>query len=258
MGGQEEVRSRLEAGVLTVTIDRGAKRNAMTAAMYAELSAQLDRAADDPEVRAFVLRSAAPGIFVAGTDISHFAGFTGADGVDYEAMISGCVRRLETLRVPTVAVVEGVCLGGGLVLASVCDLRIATPAARFGVPVARTLGNCLSADSLSVLTHRLGSSVTLDLLLRARTLDAEEAHRLGFVAEVAAEDAVEETLGEVLQTLRAHAPLTMWATKELVARLRRAAVPQDADVLRAVYGSADFGTAVEAFASRTPVTWTGR
>lgn len=258
MGGQEEVRSRLEAGVLTVTIDRGAKRNAMTAAMYAELSAQLDRAADDPEVRAFVLRSAAPGIFVAGTDISHFAGFTGADGVDYEAMISGCVRRLETLRVPTVAVVEGACLGGGLVLASVCDLRIATPAARFGVPVARTLGNCLSADSLSVLTHRLGSSVTLDLLLRARTLDAEEAHRLGFVAEVAAEDAVEETLGEVLQTLRAHAPLTMWATKELVARLRRAAVPQDADVLRAVYGSADFGTAVEAFASRTPVTWTGR
>lgn len=252
------VLTTLDGGVLTVTIDRAGKRNAMTVEMYEQLVAAVERAEADPQVRALVLRSASEEAFIAGTDIPHFRGFDGAAGVDYEAMITAAVDRLESVPVPTVAVVDGACLGGGLVLASVCDVRIATPRARFGAPIARTLGNCLSANSLSVLTARLGSSVTLDLLLRARTLDGEQAARLGYVAELVDPADLDATVAATVETLLSHSPLTMWATKEVVARLRRAGLPDDSDVVQKVYGSQDFQVAIESFLSRTPMTWTGQ
>ena len=164
------------------------------------------------------------------------------------------------MTVPTVAAVHGYCMGGGLALAAVCDLRVATRSARFGVPIARTLGNCLSVNSVSVLVGQLGPARTLDLLLRARSLTGEEAEAAGFVAELCDDDALDATLSGVVETLLAHAPLTIAASKAAVTRLRRAALPDDPigeDLVADAFGSDDFQRAVAGFGAKAPATWRG-
>lgn len=249
----------LDGGVLTVTFTRPERHNALTFAMYDAVHEACERADADDEVRALVVRGSGGRAFAAGTDISQFADFTdGADGIAYEARISRVVNRLEEVSVPTVAVVEGLCVGGGLVLAAVCDLRVATRGSRFGAPIARTLGNCLSMNSTSVLAAHLGTATVLDVLLRGRMLDAEAAAARGFVSELCEADDLDEVVGGVLETLLSHAPLTMWASKTALARLRRATLPDDDDLVSATFGSEDFRRAVAGFGSRTPSTWTGR
>ncbi len=254
----DDLRVTRDGPVLTVTFDRPAQHNAMTFAMYDGVHSACETADGDDSVRVMVLRGAAGRAFVSGTDIAAFRDFSdGADGVAYEERITRVVNRLEDVTVPTVAAVEGYCLGGGHALAAVCDLRIATKSARFGVPIARTLGNCLSMNTVSVLIAQLGPSRTLDMLLRARLLDAEEAHTAGFVAEVCDDDELDATLEDLLETLLSHAPLTLWASKVAVARLRRAALPGGDDVVACDFGSEDFHRAVAAFGSGQSATWEG-
>jgi enoyl-CoA hydratase/carnithine racemase len=245
--------------VLTVTIDRPEQRNAMTLQMYEAVHEACELADAESGVRVLVLRSAAGGSFSAGTDVALFRDFDdGSDGVAYERAISRVVRRLEDVDVPTVAVVHGWCLGGGLLLAAACDLRIGTSAARFGVPVAATLGNCLSADSLSLLQDRMGSARSMDLLLRARVLSGDEALAAGLLTELSATEQLDEVLADAVADLLAGAPLTQWAAKELARRLRRNGIPSDDDVIERVYGSEDFRAAVRAFRRKRPTTWRGR
>ncbi len=244
--------------VLTVTFNRPDQRNAMTFAMYDGLHDACERADADDGVRVLVLRGAGDRAFVAGTDIAQFAGFTGDDGVRYEERITRVVNRLEDVAVPTVAAVRGFCVGGGLALAAACDLRVATRSARFGVPIARTLGNCLSMNTFSLLVAHLGPARTLDVLLRARLLTGDQAHAAGFVAELCDDGALEEVVGGVVATLLAHAPLTMWAAKQAAVRMRRAALPDGDDIVRRVFGSEDFRDAVQAFATKQRVEWKGR
>lgn len=255
----DDIQVHLDGPVLTVTFDRPRQHNAMTFDMYDALYAACENADADSDVRAMVLRGAGGRAFVSGTDITTFRDFRdGSDGVAYEERIARVVNRLEDVTVPTVAAVQGHCLGGGLALAAACDLRIAARSARFGVPIARTLGNCLSMNSVSVLVAQLGSARTLDLLLRARVLDVEQAHAAGFVAEVCEDEALDATLDEVLTTLLSHAPLTQWASKVAVARLRRAALPGGDDIVARAFGSQDFHRAVAGFGSDRPATWEGR
>ncbi|MEV4759929.1 enoyl-CoA hydratase/isomerase family protein [Micromonospora sp. NPDC049559] len=245
--------------VLTVTFDRPAQRNAMTWAMYDGLYAACERADADATVRVLVLRGAGTEAFVAGTDIAQFAEFDGgADGVAYERRITEVLERLEAVDVPTVAVIRGYCVGAGLALAAVCDLRLATPDARFGIPVARTLGNCLSMPTYALLVHHLGPARTMELLLNARFYTGQELHAAGFVGEATEE--LDDALRRAVDRLTGHAPLTMWATKESLRRLRRAAVAtvDCDDVVARVYGSADFRAAVRDFTAKRPPTWTGR
>lgn len=245
--------------VLTVTFARERQRNAMTWTMYEGLYDACERADADDQIKVMVLRSTSAKAFIAGTDISQFTDFTsGADGVAYEAKIARITNRLEDVDVPTVAAIRGFCVGGGLGLASVCDLRIATPSARFGIPIARTLGNCLSMNSYSVLLAQVGPSRALDMLLRARLLTGEEAHAAGYVAELAAEDELEATTDRVVETLLGHAPISMWAAKEATRRFRRAAVPDGDDIVSRAFGSEDFRRAVAAFAAKETVAWEGR
>ncbi len=258
-GGGTDLRVRQDGAVLTVTFDRPEQRNAMTFAMYDGLHAACERADSADDVRVLVLRGAGGRAFVSGTDIEQFRDFDGADdGVAYEQRIARVVDRLEDVSVPTVAAVQGYCVGGGLALAAVCDLRVATRSARFGVPIARTLGNCLSMNSVSVLVAQLGPARALDLLLRARLLDAADAHAAGFVAELCDDEDLDAALDGVVDTLLAHAPLTMWASKQAVVRLRRANLPEGDDLVAAAFGSDDFLGAVKAFGSGTSHPWTGR
>jgi enoyl-CoA hydratase len=258
-----ELQVRQDSGVLTVTFNRPEQRNAMTFAMYEGLEEACERADTDDAVRVLVLRGAGGRAFVAGTDISQFLEFRagddgGADGLAYEERITRVVNRLEEVTVPTVAAVEGACVGGGLALAAACHLRLATRASRFGVPIARTLGNCLSMNSYSLLVHHLGPARTLDMLLRARLLAAEEARGAGFVGELVEDGGLDEALDALVRTLLAHAPLSMKAAGQAVARLRRATLPDGDDLVREVFGSEDFRAGVRAFVAREQVTWRGR
>ena len=247
--------------VLSVTANRPERHNAMTLEMYDRLHAACETADADPDVRVLVLRGAGESAFVSGTDISTFQDVTdGSAGIAYEQRIARVVDRLEDVTVPTVAAVRGYCMGGGLALAAVCDLRVATRSARFGVPIARTLGNCLSVNSVSVLVGQLGPARTLDLLLRARSLTGEEAAAAGFVAELCDDDALDDALAGVVDTLLAHAPLTIAAAKAAVTRLRRAALPADPigeDLVASAFGSDDFRRAVAGFGSGEPTVWRG-
>lgn len=259
MADPPELLVEQDGPVLTVTFNRARQRNAMTWQMYEGLFHACERADADDECRVLVLRSSSDKAFVAGTDISQFAAFTsGDDGIAYEAKIARVTNRLEDVNVPTVASVRGFCVGGGLALASVCDLRVATPSARFGLPIARTLGNCLSMNTYSILLQQLGPSLALDLLLRGRLLTGEEAHSLGFVSELCDEDDLEPATDAVVKTLLGHAPISMWAAKEAVRRFRRASIPEGDDIVARAFGSSDFQRAVAAFATKEPVTWEGR
>jgi enoyl-CoA hydratase/carnithine racemase len=259
MSGEEDLLVERDGPALVVTFNRPQSHNALTFAMYEGLHAACETADADPDVRVLVVRGAGGRAFVSGTDIAQFAGFDGPGGVAYEARVTRVVRRLEDTAVPTVAAVDGYCIGGGLAVAAACDLRIATAASRFGIPVARTLGNCLSMDTYALLEARLGAARTLDMLLRARLLDVEEVRAAGFVTQVV-EDApgLAAALASTVADLAGHAPLTMWATKQALARLRRAGLPDGDDLVERVYGSADFAGGVAAFGSRERPTWRGR
>jgi enoyl-CoA hydratase/carnithine racemase len=244
--------------VLTVTFTRPHRRNALTWEMYDGLAAAIDEGERDPDIRVLVVRGSG-GAFAAGTDIEQFSAFTGgADGVRYEARVAQLVNRLESVPLPTVAIVDGACTGAGLVLAAACDLRVATPAAVFGVPVARTLGNCLSANSCSLLSARFGPARLIDMIFSARLVGAAEMKTAGFISELCEPAELDATVRDLLDVLLGHAPLTMWATKTTLQRLRLAALPDDDDIIAAVFGSADFEAGVNAFVSKRPAQWTGR
>ncbi|PZG22504.1 enoyl-CoA hydratase/isomerase family protein [Nonomuraea aridisoli] len=245
--------------VLRVVFNRPDRHNALTWAMWDGLYDACERADADPGIRLLVLSGAGERAFVSGTDISQFAAFTdGADGVAYERRIQRVVDRLERVRVPTLAVVQGYCVGAGLILAAACDLRLAVPEARFGAPIARTLGNCLSMNTYSLLVHHLGPARTLDMLLRARLYTGEEAHAAGFAAELCEPGDLPAVQAEMEERLLSHAPLSMWAAKEAVRRLRVAGLPDGDDIVAEVFGSADFHAAVPAFLAKESVSWQGR
>lgn len=254
----EQVRTEVRDGVMRVMLNRPEARNAMTWAMYDGLEEAFTRADTDQDVRVVVLRSSTEQAFVAGTDISQFEAFTsGADGVEYERRMERVLDAIEGCRRPTVAAISGYCVGGGFLLAACCDLRVATPSARFGAPIARTLGNALSGRSIRLMVDHLGSSRTLDVLLRARLVPAQDAAAAGFVHELVAPEALESATEAVVQTLLQHAPLTMWSVKEIVRRIRAADLPDSDDVLEAVYGSEDFRRGVRAFVRKERPDWTG-
>ena len=252
-----------DGAVLTVTFNRPSQRNAMTFAMYDGLHAACERADAEDDITVLVLRGAGDKAFVAGTDIAQFADFSsgakgGEDGIAYEARITRVINRLEAVPVPTVAAVRGFCVGAGLAIAAACDLRVATRSARFGVPIARTLGNCLSMNTYSLLLFHLGPARSLDLLLRARLLSADDAHGAGFVSELCADEDLDATLRELIAPLLEHAPLTMWAAKQASVRFRRAGLPDGDDIVARAFGSEDFRDAVAAFATKARVDWKGR
>lgn len=242
-----------------ITFDRPAARNAMTWTMYEDLKRACASIAANDNVRVAVLRGAGGKAFIAGTDISQFQSFeTGADGIDYEQRIGEYVGAVAALTIPTIAVVEGWAVGGGLAIASVCDFRLATPESRFGVPIARTLGNCLSQANVRVLVAMLGVPLVKRMLLLAEMIPAEELTASSYVLKTAAAEELDETLVALCEQLSGHAPLTMAATKAEIGRIVSDFEDDDHAIVEQVYGSADFREGVEAFVSRRAALWTGR
>jgi len=244
-----EVLHERRGPALWVTFNRPEARNAMTFAMYEALFELCERVDADDDVRALVLRGAGGKAFVAGTDIGQFTAFASAeDGLEYEATIDRILGRLEQVRKPTVALVDGYAMGSGLALAAACDLRVCTPSARFGLPIARTVGNCLSMANYVRLAALLGPARLKDIVFTARSIGPEEALAVGLATEVV--DAAEARVAELCETLAGHAPTTLHVTKEALLRLRDAALPDGDDLVREAYASDDFRRRVAAFLAR--------
>ena len=254
-----EVRLQREGPVATVWFDRPAARNAMTWTMYQQLGEVCARLKADTEVRVAVFRGVGGKAFIAGTDIGQFKEFGGGeDGIRYEHTMEAYLEALEALPFPTVAVVEGWAVGGGLAIASCCDFRLATPGTRFGVPIARTLGNCLSMHNYARIVAALGPSIAKRILLLGDMVTAEEAQAAGFVLDVKPPEQLDGRLAELCERLVRNAPITMRVSKEAIRRLLHAGIANGDDLVRETYGSEDFRAGVRAFVEKREAVWTGR
>ena len=254
-----EVRFERDGAIARITFDRPAARNAMTWHMYQRLGDICDELKSAHDVRVAVFRGAGGRAFVAGTDIAQFLAFkSGEDGIAYEEQMERYLTGIEALPMPTLAVIEGFAIGGGLAIAACCDLRIATPDARFGVPIARTLGNCLSVANYARLVGGLGVARAKRMLLLAENLTADEALAGGFLAAVVETADLDRRVAELCDRLQSHAPITMRVTKESIRRLMHAGLPEGDDLVRACYGSEDFRIGVRAFVEKKTPEWTGK
>ena len=251
----------VEGAVARLTFNRPEARNAMTWDMYEALVEACDRVDRTEAVRVFVLRAEGKA-FIAGTDISQFTRFASRDdAIAYERRIDSVIDRLERVSAATIAQVQGVAAGGGCAIALACDLRVCTPDAQFGIPVARTLGNCLSAANYARLLDMIGPSRVKDLLFTGRLVDATEAASLGLVTRMADSSTIDDAVRDLTATIAANAPLTIRATKEAVRRIqasRRIDAAQADDLIAMCYSSGDFKEGVAAFLAKRPPVFKGR
>ena len=250
-----------EGAIAFLTINRPEARNAMTWEMYEALVDACDRVDGNSRLRVFVLRSAGDNAFISGTDISQFTHFETPDAsIAYERHMDNVIDRLERVKVPTIAQVQGVAAGGGCAIALACDMRVCTPEARFGVPVARTLGNCLSAANYARLVDLIGPARVKDVMFTGRLLEAEEARALGLVTRMAAFSELDHVVLSLATTIAANAPLTIRATKETLRRIqehRRIDPRMTDDLITMCYSSDDFKEGVAAFLAKRPPTFRG-
>jgi enoyl-CoA hydratase len=257
----DELLHEVRDGVAYVTFNRPQARNALTFAMYERL-AEICRAAHaDRSVKAILITGAGDKAFAAGTDISQFRTFDKEqDALDYEARIDRVMDAIEQCRVPTIAAIHGACTGGGASIAACCDLRIASRTMKFGFPVARTLGNCLSLNSYARLIYLVGPVLVKDIVFRARLVEANEALAKGLINELCEDQAaLMERAEQITREVAANAPLTLQATKQALLRLRpRVAHGDGNDLVLMCYMSQDFREGMDAFLNKRKPVWTGR
>ena len=246
--------------IVTLTFNRPEARNAMTWEMYKRLYDTCEEVDADDSIRVLVLKGAGGKAFVAGTDISQFTKFQGGeDGLKYERDGNQRSGRIARVKKPVIAQIQGYAVGGGLAIAAGADVRIATPDAKFGAPIAKTLGNCLSMKAYAMFMDLFGPSRLKEMIFTARMLTADEALAAGFVHEIVPADKIDARVKEQAEKIASHAPITLWVTKESVRRLQEARqMPEDEDLIMKTYGSADFKEGVRAFVEKRPPRWTGK
>ncbi|OZI74607.1 enoyl-CoA hydratase [Bordetella genomosp. 12] len=250
-----------QAGVLRVRFCNPARFNAMSLSMWQALHTVLVQAQEDEALRAIVLQGEGERAFVSGADISEF----GAQRNDpsqvarYDQAVSAAQQALADSRIPTIAVIQGVCMGGGMGLALACDLRYCNASARFRMPAAR-LGLGYALDGVKRMSDMLGAARTMDLFLTARSFDGNEAARIGLAHEVFADADFAVEAQSRVEAVAGNAPLTLRAARLALRHLLNAA-PAAVEVEQAVqqcFGSADYREGQAAFREKRPPVFKGR
>ena len=244
-------------GVAEYRLMRPESRNSLTFGMYQALE---DLCRDPGDARVIVLTAEGDKAFASGTDISNFKDFDSAqDAINYEAMIGRVIDAVESSPITVIASLHGIVAGGGAAIAAAADIRLGTPDTRLSMPIARTLGNCLSVANLNRLVYLLGESRTRYLLLTAEFLPITRLVESGFVSEVVETAALcDERARALAQHVMTLAPLTISATRDGLNRLSQRATPDDIDLIQRCYLSDDFAEGIDAFFAKRKAKWTGQ
>ena len=247
-----------------ITFNNPAKHNALSVAMWRALPEALDRLEADPTIRVIVLKGAGEKAFVSGADISEFATERASEEAvaAYDELAEGAAQRLRNADRPTIAMIRGYCMGGGLGLAIACDLRIAGTGATFAIPAAR-LGVGYRIGSLKLLTDLVGPAFAKEILITARRFSASEAERIGLVNQTVPDDTLDETIERYCTGIAANAPLSMRASKRMIAELARSGAEGVdpalcEELVTACFTSADYTEGRTAFMEKRPPKFTGR
>lgn len=255
------LRFAVEGPVAVLTFNRPEARNALTFQMYRDLAAICRIVGETATLRAFVLMAEGERAFASGTDMKEFRGFSGPeDAIAYEREVGAVLTQVEACPVPTIAVLSGACTGGGFGIAACCDIRIAQANLQVGLPMARTLGNCLAIVNLARFSALMGSARLAELMLTTRLMPAKEALSIGVVSEILPDrEALLSRAMELATTIASHAPITLQVTKEGLRRIRASSRDLNGnDLILRAYGSQDFQEGLSAFFDKRAARWTGR
>jgi enoyl-CoA hydratase len=255
-----EVLLSREGDIATITLSQPERLNALSQAMWRQLGETAQALDADESVRCVVIRGAGSRAFAAGADIAAFASerANSRQAKDYARGISG-LQQLAACRHPVVALIQGACVGGGLLVACQCDIRICNESARFGVPV-KDLGLIEAYDELQGMLRVASRAAALEMLLEGRIWGAREAYEKGLVSRVVADDKVVDEAYAAAQRIASGAPLAARWHKKFIRRLDDPAPLTEAemDESYACFDTEDFREGVAAFLAKRKPAFRGR
>ncbi len=260
----DELLLHMNEGVATLTLNRPQQHNAITYAMWRALPDICQQLDADPAVRVIIVRGAGEDAFSAGGDIGEFAWQRGnrTQAMDYNAHVDAALDAVAGLGKPSVALIKGHCIGGGLMLACACDLRIAAANARFAMPVGR-LGNVVTYPELKRFVDLMGPGATADLFLSGRPLNATEAQTLGLCTQVHPPEAIENAVGDLCRRMAGFSPVSQREHKRMLQLLLRQPdlrqlTTEEVERQTLVFDSADYAEGTRAFMEKRTPQFTGR
>jgi enoyl-CoA hydratase/carnithine racemase len=257
----ERIIARKEGAVGWLIFNNPERRNAVSVDMWEAIPQVIAQYEADPEVRVIVLAGAGDKAFVSGADISQFEKErSSADAVQrYEELAEGAAAKLASCDKPLVAMIRGYCLGGGVNIAVLCDIRVAADDARFGIPAAK-MGLGYRASSMKNLVEVVGGAYAREIMITARQFTAAEAREMGLVNKVVSVADLEKAVKEYTDAIGGNAPLTMRTAKRIIRELGR--VDYDAAKTKAwakeCFDSEDYKEGRKAFMEKRKPVFKGR
>jgi enoyl-CoA hydratase/carnithine racemase len=261
--GSDRMQLSIDGPVASIIFDHPARRNAMSIDMWQAIPRMLDQIEADNTIRVIVLTGAGKEAFVAGADISEFETHraTPQAVVAYEEFVDGATDRLARTLTPTIAMIRGFCIGGGMAIALSCDMRIATPQSMFAIPAAK-LGLGYRQGGIRTLMNLVGPGFAREIFFTGRQFTANEALNMGLINGLSNNDDIAGKVSELCAMISANAPLTIRAAKQAMLDIAQQPVGFDAslseEMVQTCFASADYTEGRRAFMDKRKPEFHGR